>query len=232
MASMAHSGPENHGAIRADRAAELDSVSVGVDDSRAKRVLNVRKGLIVNFDSLSAKIFFSRLARRNHHSRAEGRRATLPSIPQYAHMYPQQIPHTRSPVARSAPNSSPAAGCSSFKLARSTSYQHAAPIVVELRAGASTRSLRPCFERALTPLGLDVAPVSAPCGAAAVSRSHGLARRRLISRCRNGHFCAVERFSRASTWAQAKTASVAKIAELALQVLSKFWLMSGRLAQL
>ena len=59
MASMAHSRPDNHGAIRAHRDAELDSVSVGMGNSRAQRVLNVRKGFIVNFDSLSAEKYFS-----------------------------------------------------------------------------------------------------------------------------------------------------------------------------
>ena len=166
----------------------MDSASVGMGNSRAERVLNVRKGFIVNFDSLSAEKYFSSSSRRNHHSRAAGRSATLPSMPQHAHGYPQQIPHPQSPVARSASNTSPAAGCSSFKLAPSTSYQQADPIAVELLAGASIRSLRARFERAQTPLGLDVAPVSAPRGTSAVSRSHGLARRRLILGCRNVDF--------------------------------------------
>ena len=54
MASMAHSGPENHVAMTAARAAELDSVSVHKYLGLIERLFNVRKGLRANSHPPSA----------------------------------------------------------------------------------------------------------------------------------------------------------------------------------
>ena len=78
---MAHSQPENHVAITADRAAELDSVSVHIGDSLVARFFNVRKGLRANSHPPSAEQKFPRKFHRGEHSRPAGGRATLASVP-------------------------------------------------------------------------------------------------------------------------------------------------------
>ena len=80
MASMAHSWPENHIAMTAARAAELDSVSVHVYLGLIERLFNVRKGLRANSDPLSANFFLRRKFHRGEVSRPAGRLATLPSV--------------------------------------------------------------------------------------------------------------------------------------------------------
>ena len=81
MPSMAHSQPENHVAITADRAAELDSVSVHIGDSLVARFFNVRKGLWANSHPPSAENFSTRNFHRGEHSRPARGRATLASVP-------------------------------------------------------------------------------------------------------------------------------------------------------
>ena len=78
---MAHSQPENHVAITADRAAELDSVSVHIGHSPVASFFNVRKGLRANSHPPSAEIFFHREFHRGEHSRPARGRATLSSVP-------------------------------------------------------------------------------------------------------------------------------------------------------
>ena len=78
---MAHSQPENHVAITADRAAELDSVSVHIGDSLVARFFNVRKGLRANSHPPSAENFSTSKFHRGEHSRPARGRVTLSSMP-------------------------------------------------------------------------------------------------------------------------------------------------------
>ena len=77
---MAHSGPENHIAMTAARAAELDSVSVYMYLGLVERLVNVRKGLRANSDPPSAEQKSRRKFHRGEVSRPAGRLATLPSV--------------------------------------------------------------------------------------------------------------------------------------------------------
>ena len=78
---MAHSQPENHVAITADRAAELDSVSIHIGDSLVARLFNVRKGLRANSHPPSAEELPWKIFHRGEHSRPARGRATLASVP-------------------------------------------------------------------------------------------------------------------------------------------------------
>ena len=82
MASMAHAGPENHIAMTAARAAELDSVSVYMYLGLVERLVNVRKGLRANSHPPSARKSFTADFYRGEVSRPAGGRTTLPSVPQ------------------------------------------------------------------------------------------------------------------------------------------------------
>ena len=82
MASMAHSGPENHVAMTAARAAELDSVSVHKYLGLIERLFNVRKGLRANSHPPSASKCSGQIFHRGEVSRPAGGRTTLPSVPQ------------------------------------------------------------------------------------------------------------------------------------------------------
>ena len=81
MAPMAHSGPENHVAMTADRAAELDSVSVHMYLGLVERLFNVRKGLLANSHPPSAEEMSKANFHRGEVSRPAGGRTTLPSVP-------------------------------------------------------------------------------------------------------------------------------------------------------
>ena len=81
MASMAHSWPENHVAMTAARAAELDSVSVHMYLGLVERLFNVRKGLLANSHPPSAEEKFHRGFHRGEVSRPAGGRTTLASVP-------------------------------------------------------------------------------------------------------------------------------------------------------
>ena len=82
MASMAHSWPENHVAMTAARAAELDSVSVHMYLGLIERLFNVRKGLRANSDPPSAEQKSTADFHRGEVSRPAGGRTTLASLPQ------------------------------------------------------------------------------------------------------------------------------------------------------
>ena len=79
---MAHSGPENHVAMTAARAAELDSVSVHMYLGLIERLFNVRKGLRANSHPPSAQESAGHIFHRGEVSRPAGGRTTLPSVPQ------------------------------------------------------------------------------------------------------------------------------------------------------
>ena len=81
MASMAHSWPENHVATTADRAAELDSVSVHMYLGLVERLFNVRNGLLANSHPPSAEKRFFLGIHRGEVSRPAGGRTTLLSMP-------------------------------------------------------------------------------------------------------------------------------------------------------
>ena len=81
MAPMAHSGPENHVAMTAARAAELDSVSVHMYLGLVERLFNVRKGLRANSHPPSASNCFGEVVHRGEVSRPAGGRTTLASVP-------------------------------------------------------------------------------------------------------------------------------------------------------
>ena len=66
MPSMAHSQPENHVAITADRATELDSVSIHIGDSLVARFFNVRNGLRANSHPPSAALPWKIFHRSEH----------------------------------------------------------------------------------------------------------------------------------------------------------------------
>ena len=78
---MAHSQPENHVAITADRAAELDSVSVHIDDSLVARLFNVCKGVLANSHPPSASQKSIEDFHRGEVSRPAGWRTTMARVP-------------------------------------------------------------------------------------------------------------------------------------------------------
>ena len=89
MASMAHSGPENHVAMTAARAAELDSVSVHMYLGLIERLFNVRKGLRANSHPPSAQELSKAFFHRGEVSRPAGGRTTLPSVSRQSVRYAQ-----------------------------------------------------------------------------------------------------------------------------------------------
>ena len=81
MAPMAHSQPENHVAMTADRAAELDSVSGHIGHSPVASFFNVRKGLLANSHPPSAEQSAGQASHRGEVSRPAGWRTTMASMP-------------------------------------------------------------------------------------------------------------------------------------------------------